>query len=116
MCGAALANAKPHHTRVARRDNGAPANNFDPADVVYNLDRIVDPSGMSTGGSTSPMEDPVYGAIMRDGSMDPNLTGPLGLSLIRRLSDPTLGIVLDSWLDADGASGGDASTYVGSNP
>ena len=45
--------------------------------------------------------------------MDQNLAGPLGAALIRRLSDPTTGIVLDSWIDADGVARGGAPTFVG---
>jgi hypothetical protein len=50
---------------------------------------------------------------LRDGATDPDLAGPLGATLIRKLADPVNGVVLDSWLDANGASRGNASTYVG---
>ena len=46
-------------------------------------------------------------------ALDPDLAGPLGATLIQRLADPQNGIVLDSWLDANGASRGNAATYVG---
>ena len=36
------------------------------------------------------------------------MAGPLGLRLVRRLTDPDFGIVLDSWLDADGLPQGNA--------
>lgn len=40
------------------------------------------------------------------------MAGPLGATLILRLTDPDNGIVLDSWLDADGAVHGGASAWV----
>jgi hypothetical protein len=33
--------------------------------------------------------------------------------LIQLLADPVNGVVLDAWLDANGAPQGNASTYVG---
>ena len=88
----------------------APAANFDPVNVRFDLDRIVLPDGTSTGSNTHPMLDKT--TPRRDGAGNPDLSGPMGASLIQRLSDPVSGIVLDSWLDANGATGGDASTYV----
>jgi hypothetical protein len=41
------------------------------------------------------------------------MAGPLGAALIRRLTDPATGIVLDSWLDANGTPRGDAALYLG---
>jgi hypothetical protein len=48
----------------------------------------------------------------RDGSTDPRMAGPLGQTLIQRLTDPDTGVVLDSWIDADGQLRGNASNYV----
>jgi hypothetical protein len=90
----------------------APANSFDPARVVLNLDRIVDETGVSNGSNTHPMLNPGQGPNLRNGAVNPNLSGPLGLDLIRRLTDPVNGIVLDSWLNADGLNQGDASDFV----
>lgn len=87
-------------------DGVAPANNFDTTRVAYNLDRIVDENGVSTGSNNHPMADPSRGATLRDGALDPNLSGPLGFRTVRRLTDPVNGIVLDSWLNADGETQG----------
>ncbi len=93
-------------------DGQAPANNFDPARVRLNLDRIVEPNGRSNGSNSHPFIDPAVGPSLRDGALNPDLAGPLGATLIQRLTDPTLGIVLDSWIDADGAPHGDAANYL----
>jgi hypothetical protein len=94
-------------------DNGSPAANYDPADATLNLDRIVDSSGVATGSNNHPLMAPGQGPNLRTGATDPNMAGPLGATLIQRLTDPVLGIVLDSWIDANGALQGDASTHVG---
>lgn len=91
----------------------APASAFNPANVAYDLDRIVEPSGVANGSNNHAWLNPAVGPSLRDGALDPELAGPLGATLIERLSDPDTGIILDSWLDANGASQGSASTYVG---
>jgi hypothetical protein len=92
----------------------APSTNFVPGNVAFNLDRIVETDGSSNGSSNHPMLAPGSGVLLRQGAANPNLSGPMGSSLIMRLIDhigPT-GIVLDSWLDADGQTQGQASNYV----
>ncbi len=89
----------------------APATNFNPANVAFNLDRIVDESGASTGSNAHPLLE--TGPNLRDGGSNAAMSGPLGATLIERLADPVNGIVLDSWIDADGASGGQADDFVG---
>ena len=91
----------------------APSANFAGARVRLNLDRIVEPSGATNGSNNHTALVPGSTAALRDGSSDPEFAGPLGATLIRRLADPQNGIVLDSWLDANGASRGNAATYVG---
>ena len=81
--------------------------------VALNLDRMVDENGNSTGSNNHPMDPDFLGPNRRDGSLNPNLSGPLGATLIQRLTDPTTGIVLDSWLDADGEPQGNASVFLG---
>ena len=89
----------------------APANNFDTSRVFFNLDKIVESNGRATGSNNHPMlVAPVPN--LRDGALNPNLSGPLGSTLIQRLTDPTTGIILDSWLDADAALGGNAATFL----
>jgi hypothetical protein len=93
-------------------DGVAPSTNFDPGRVSLNLDRVVEPNGVSNGSSNHALMQPVVGPNLRDGALDPNMAGPLGATLLRKLTDPVNGVVLDSWIDANGALGGDASTHV----
>jgi hypothetical protein len=86
----------------------APANN--PNAVFYNLDRIVEPTGVSNASTGHQYLGP--GPNLRDGALDQNLSGPLGATLIRKLTDPATGIVLDSWIDTDGNLQGDAGNFI----
>ncbi len=90
----------------------APASIWDPARVFYNLDRIVDGSGASTGSSNHVLLAPGGGAALRTGAQNPAMAGPLGATLIQRLTDPITGIVLNSWIDADGQLRGQAGAVV----
>ncbi|MEQ8767070.1 MAG: hypothetical protein RL885_24375 [Planctomycetota bacterium] len=94
-------------------DGIPPSANYDPARTVYNLDKIVDPTGRSMGSSNHPFLEAGKTSTLRDGASQPGLSGPLGARLIQRLTDPQLGIVLDSWLDADGFNRGNAGDFVG---
>jgi hypothetical protein len=49
--------------------NGAPADNFDPADVLYDLDRMVEPSGINNVSSTHPLLE--QGPLRRIGAANP---------------------------------------------
>jgi hypothetical protein len=91
----------------------APSTVFDPLRASLNLDRIVEPSGVANGSNNHTWVNPAVGPSLRDGALDTNLSGPLGAALIRRLTDPGTGIVLDSWLDSDGLPRGDAALYLG---
>lgn len=104
--------------RVGCQDSGgAPANNFDPLNVALDLDRIVTETGAPTGSGNHPLFTPGSGSVLRDGppGNNPNMAGPLGATLVERLTDPATGIVLDSWIDADGTLRGDAPTNI-NNP
>ena len=90
----------------------APSTIFDPLRVVYNLDRLVDETGASMGSNNHPLLNPGAGPRLRDGAANENLSGPLGATLIEKLADPTNGIILNAWIDADGQLQGDASTFV----
>lgn len=106
----------PLDTFAGRKGAGgiAPSTIFDAARVTLNLDRIVEPTGVANGSNNHVwLEGVTWGASLRDGALDPEFAGPLGATLIRRLSDPATGIVLDSWLDASGQPQGDASLYLG---
>ena len=96
----------------AGSDGVAPADDFDLGAVRYDLDRIVDSSGVATGSNNHPMLSGAQ-SEQRDGSGDEDFAGPLGLDLIQRLTDPVSGIVLDAWVDADGVAQGQAGTLLG---
>lgn len=90
----------------------APANDFSAGEVVYDLDRIVGPGGVSTASSNhAALAGP---SALRDGATDPEMAGPFGATLIQRLTDPALGIVLDAWLNAAGGREGAAQTIIDS--
>ncbi len=89
-------------------DGVAPSANFDPARVRFNLDRVVEPNGAANGSNNRALTTPVIGPNLRNGALDPDMAGPLGATLLRKLTDPQLGVVLDSWLDADGRGHGAA--------
>jgi hypothetical protein len=95
----------------------APASNFDLNRVRLNLDRIVNDAGVAKGSNNhawlSSAFNALLGANLRDGAADPQLAGPLGATLVQKLANPATGIVLDSWLDANGASHGGATPLVG---
>lgn len=93
-------------------DGRAPASYFNPSEVVYDLDRVVDTNGVSNGSSNQPMLQPFIGPLRRDGATDPNMAGPLGTTLANRLANPTTGIVLNSWIDASRVPHGDAATIL----
>lgn len=91
----------------------SPASKYDPARVALNLDRIVEETGVSNASNNHPLESPAAGAGLREGALDPGLAGPLGWHLLRKLTDPVNGIVLDSWYDADGLPRGGVADFVG---
>jgi hypothetical protein len=90
----------------------APKDQFDLDAVVFDLDRIVRADGTSTGSSNHSMLNPGVAPFQRDGATNQQLSGPLGETLIRRLTDPNTGIVLDSWIDANGDPQGGAMSVV----
>jgi len=90
----------------------APASSFDPAQATLDLDRIVDANGVSFASNNHSMLKPGIGPNNRDGATDSHRPGPLGATLIQKLVDPDLGVVLDSWIDADGNLQGDASDHM----
>ncbi len=94
--------------------NGAPAANFDAANTVYDLDRIVELSGVSNSSLTHPMVEDNNLSLYpnRNGARVQRLSGPMGSDLLRFLASPAEGLVLDSWLDADGVPQGDAEDYI----
>ena len=55
----------------------------------------------------------VANPTLREDQAATGLAGPMGRTLIERLSHPTLGILLDSWLNADADPEGGADAFVG---
>lgn len=94
----------PLDGRADRCEVGAPAAAFDLGAAAFDLDGLVEPNGSSNASRSHPLRDPVVGAPMRLGDDLPALAGPLGILLTRRLADPDGGLVLDTWVDADGVS------------
>jgi hypothetical protein len=90
----------------------SPADKFDLARVRLNLDRIVEPTGVPNSSNNHALLEGGATSTLRDGAPNPQFAGPLGATLIRRLTDPVNGIVLDAWIDADGQLQGDASNFV----
>ncbi len=91
--------------RIGGNGVDSPADVFDLANVVYDSDRSVEPDGSSNGSGNHPLFSGTPSPL-RDGADDPKMSGPLGATLIQKLTDPVLGVVLDSWLDADGTERG----------
>ncbi len=95
-------------------DGISPQDKFNLANVVKSLDRLVLEDGQATGSSNHSLLDVSGGgSTLRDGAANPTQTGPLGATLLQRLTDPALGLVLDSWLDSDAQPQGDAGGFVG---
>lgn len=107
--------ANPLDTFAGRKgaEGIAPSTVFSPAIVRLDLDRIVEPDGRANGSNNHTWLSPLVPSPLRDGATDGQLAGPLGATLIRKLSDPISGVVLDSWLDANGAPKGDAASHLG---
>jgi hypothetical protein len=86
---------------------------FSSSRVALDLDRIVEWSGGANSSSNHALLFPALGpSLLRAGASNPTMAGPLGGALIRKLADPVNGVLLDSWLDADGQLRGDAALYV----
>lgn len=92
--------------------DGAPAANFNAANARYNLDGFVEPTGVENSASGHPALHPERVRELRRGANNPEMNGPLGRDIIERLTDPEMGIILDSWIDANGALQGNAANFV----
>lgn len=91
-------------------DGNAPSDNFDPGRVYFNLDRLVEADGSENSSSNHALLNGP--SSLRTGAFNPNMAGPLGSTMIQRLTDPVGGIVLDSWIDADGNPHGAAAAFM----
>ena len=94
--------------------NGAPADNFDANNTVYDLDRIVENTGVANSSFTHPLIYDESGETNRRGARSQYLSGTLGTDLLEKLADPdpNVGLHLDSWLDADGNAQGNAADFL----
>ncbi|RLB47591.1 MAG: hypothetical protein DRJ42_25080, partial [Deltaproteobacteria bacterium] len=92
--------------------DGAPADNFDPDNTVYNLDGLVEVNGIQNTGSAHPAQDRDRVRELRGGALNAYTSGPLGARVVQRLADPAVGVVLDSYFDANGAPQGNAAVYI----
>ena len=91
--------------------NGAPANNFNVNNVKYDLDRLVEVTGIRNSSTTHPLLN--GGRVPGRGeAADALMAGPLKAGTIQLLTDPNQGLVLDSWLNADGVPEGGAADFV----
>lgn len=92
-------------------DGVAPSTVFSAGRVRLDLDRIVEGDGVANGSNNHSFLVPGPSPL-RNGAADPTQPGPLGSTLIQRLTDPATGIVLNSWFDADAQPHGNVSTFV----
>ena len=98
--------------------NGAPANNFNANNVVYDLDRVVEFNGTANSSSSHPLLGAQGPTASRGNVSNSLMAGPLGgQTLYRLMGNPNdannpYGLVLDAWLDADGEPQGNAADYI----
>jgi hypothetical protein len=91
-------------------EGNAPFANFDANNVAFDLDRTVELTGVENISMSQPIQ---FGlSPFRQGSLDASKSGPLGGTILENLTDPNVGIVLDSWTDPDGNAQGDAALYI----
>ena len=83
--------------------------------LVYDWDKVVEANGIANVSLTKPLLEAGSllgaGAPLR-GSGGPGLSGPLNNLLLQKLANPAGGLILDSWVDANGAAQGDAANYI----
>jgi len=92
-------------------NGNAPANNFNVNNVAYDLDKLTEYNGISNASNSHPQLDGLPSAD-RAGSLFPGLAGSFGAAQLQTMTDPNIGLVLDSWIDADGQQQGDAADFV----
>jgi hypothetical protein len=94
--------------------NVAPADQFNINNVAYDLDRVVQVNGTANASFTKPLLN-TQGVILRSGSQDATLSGPLGGDILVKLADPAAGRILDSYLDSNGNAQGGAANFILAN-
>ncbi len=93
-------------------NNVAPASVYDPAKAVYDLDRLVEWSGISNASNNHALLSGSPATGLREGATDPLFAGPLGAGILEMLAHPINGLILDAWYDADGIPRGNAPAIV----
>ena len=91
-------------------DGVSPKDRFNLGNVFFDLDKIANENGTVNGSNNHPMLNPTPTPIRRDGAGNTSMSGPLGMRIIDILTNPANR--LNSWIDADGNLGGNASTFV----
>ncbi len=92
-------------------DGQSPQDRFNVNNVAYNLDGFVEDTGVSNTSSSHVAQSPRVGTL-RSGANNAGMSGPLGRRIIELLANPNTGLVLDSWIDADGQPQGNADAYI----
>jgi hypothetical protein len=85
-------------------NGNAPADNFNANNVAYDTDRYVELTGITNASSLHPMIE-IPNQLVRDGSLNPLMSGTLGSGTITKLTNTNNangGKVLDFYLDVDG--------------
>ena len=94
-------------------NNVSPQDQFDVNNVAYDLDRLVEFNGINNSGSIHPLLDPNNpNSVRRINADDAEMAGTLPASIIQMMTDPNTGVILDSWIDADGAPQGQAADFI----
>lgn len=94
-------------------NNVSPQDQFDVNNVAYDLDRLVEFNGINNAGSIHPLLNPNDpNSVRRINADDAEMAGTLPAAIIQMMTDPNQGVILDSWIDADGAPQGGAANFI----
>jgi len=79
--------------------------------ISYNLDGVAEWNGVANSSCSDPM---LTGqpSPLRDGANHPDQCGPMGQRLLNKLAHPIDGLILRSWINADGQLQGGAATVI----
>jgi hypothetical protein len=90
----------------------APAQRFNVNNTVYDLDKLVQLNGVPNASTSHPRLDGRGQGARRQGASNDEMSGPLGAQTLQKLAHPAQGVILDSWMDADGVPQGNANQYI----
>jgi hypothetical protein len=92
--------------------NGAPADNFDLNNVVYDEDKVAELTGGTNASLTKPfIENAGQGVGLRSLG-NGGFSGPMAPTILEKLAHPATGLFLDSWVDANGNAQGGAANFI----